>query len=196
MSETEHNNTMPKVQKNSVVVNKFYEYLLDSIKVLSIACADEAGVAPTDTKDRRKPILVLWKSILSDLCSIQSVFEYGVSLGILDLGSGAINPGSAITEWNAELNSIAVQLGETETKLNGMHQLWELYQVKAIELQKLYADISPQIQLQEAARDALLAKQTASRDLGLLAATIVAKMEAAMRATGKKPHMGTTAARF
>ena len=66
-------------------LTSFYRSLIDVITVLSIACASEVQNAPVYTESRRRPILVLWKGVLADLCLLQCVFKnaYAKNVGLV-----------------------------------------------------------------------------------------------------------------
>ena len=70
----------PKQKDDSV---QFYSFLLDCITTLSIACAEEAVLAPVDTLNTRRPVLLLWKKVLADLRILQGVLHHAFAQGIL-----------------------------------------------------------------------------------------------------------------
>ena len=91
----------------------FYRSLVDVIKVLSIACADEAQGAPVYTESRRRPILQLWKGVLADLSALQSIFKYAYQHDSTIIGRvppDVIEPRVAVQIYN-RVHSVSWLLG-------------------------------------------------------------------------------------
>ena len=110
----------------------FYRSLVDVIKVLSIACADEAQGAPVYTESRRsvfglacgfaiekliiwsrRPILQLWKGVLADLSALQSIFKYAYQHDSTIIGRvppDVIEPRVAVQIYN-RVHSVSWPLG-------------------------------------------------------------------------------------
>lgn len=163
-------------------VSTFYMHLIDAIKVVSIHCAKEAKKIPADSKDRRRYLLMVWKSVLADLRSLQNIYAWGIEQQVLDLGGGEqdIAPVESLMLREVDTGRIQKRIGASERRLHELKQQLDEYCEEERRLNKRYLGIEESIQLEEASRDAMLTKLRNTTDICLMAANAVAHMKSSI----------------